>query len=283
MARRPRQQSTSDIHHVMNRGVDRQPVFLGDRDRLDFGNGLDEIHRRFGVETLAYCLMGNHYHLLLRAPGGALSSAMHHLGTSYTSRTNLRNGRDGPLFRGRYHSIPVETDHYLTWVARYIHRNPLDIAGVTHPASYRWSSYRAYVGLRPAPSFLAADLVLGMFHHDRGALVEFTESERADVFDADPSLADVVQLIEFEIRRDELAHEDHPTSSAWLGRSIMVLLAGAARHHPVSQVIDAQLDHPNDHARRKAVARARSRYADDPSLRRILETLVRRLDLPRAA
>ena len=283
MARRPRRQSESDIHHVMNRGVDRQPVFMCDRDRLDFGNGLDAIHRRFGVETLAYCLMGNHYHLLLRAPDDVLARAMHHLGTSFTARANLRNGRDGPLFRGRYHSIPVDTDPYLTWVARYIHRNPLAVPSVTHPASYRWSSYRTYVGLRPAPPFLATALVLEMFHNDRMALAEFTESEDADVFGAEPSVADIMQLIEFEIRRDELRHGDQPTSSAWLGRSIMVLLADAARHHRVAHVIDSHLDHPNDHARRKATARAHARYESDPSVRRILEALLHRLDVSRAA
>jgi putative transposase len=110
---------------MMNRGIDRQPVFFADADGVKFGRRLAEVHERFGVETLAYCLMPNHYHLLIRLPGGGLAAAIHHLGSLYTRNTNDRTGRDGPLFRGRYHSIRVDTDEYLLWAARYIHRNPL--------------------------------------------------------------------------------------------------------------------------------------------------------------
>jgi REP-associated tyrosine transposase len=267
----------------MNRGVNRHAVFFSDRDRLDFGRLLDDIHRRFGAETLAYCLMTNHYHVLLRAPDDALSLAMQHLGTTYTTRTNLRTGRDGPLFRGRFHSIPVETDTYLSWAARYIHRNPLDIAGVSEPCAYRWSSYRTYVGLRAAPAFLATDLVLGLFDNDRRALAEFTECENADVFGNEPQVTDLLQLIEFEIRRDDLVHAEQRAAGAWLTRSLLVLLSNRAQGHPAAQAIDDHLDYPSEIARRKAVGRARSRLTHDPALRRILDALVTRLDLARAA
>ncbi len=283
MARRMRRKSASDIHHVMNRGVDRQIVFVGDRDRLDFGRGLGEMYERFGVETLAYCLMDNHYHLLLRAPGDALSTAMHHLGTTFTTRTNLRAGRDGPLFRGRFHSIPVETDRYLSWAARYIHRNPLDVTGVDDPTAYRWSSYRAYLGLRAAPTFLSTHLLLSLFDHDHRALAAFTQSDSTDVLGDEPSIVDLIQLIEFEIRRDDLAHSDRPTSGAWLTRSLLVLLASAASQHRVSRTIDAHLDHPSDAARQRALRKARSRYDSDAAFRRILGVLMTRLDREFAA
>jgi REP element-mobilizing transposase RayT len=96
----------------MNRGVNREPTFFADVDRRQFGHRLADIHERFGVETLAYCLMDNHYHLLLRARDGGLSRAMHHLGLVYTRRTNDRLGRDGPLFRvgtTRSRSPPTRT------------------------------------------------------------------------------------------------------------------------------------------------------------------------------
>ena len=80
-------------------------MFFADEDRIEFGRVLGEIHERFGVETLAYCLVPNHYHLLLRCPDGGLSAAMQHLGSTFTRRMNDRAGRDGPLFRGRFHAI----------------------------------------------------------------------------------------------------------------------------------------------------------------------------------
>lgn len=283
MARRRRRQSASEIHHVMNRGVDRHTVFFCDRDRLDFGQLLDGIHTRFGVETIAYCLMNNHYHLLLRAPDNALPSAMHHLGTTFTTRTNLRAGRDGPLFRGRYHSIPVETDRYLSWAARYIHRNPLDIAGVSDPAAYRWSSYRTYVGRRAAPAFLATDLLLGLFHHDRDALAAFTASESDHLVGHEPVVTDLMQLIEFEIQRDDLEHAEHAGTGAWLARSLMVLLSSEAPQHPVARALDEHLDYPNDAARKKALRRAAARNSQDPAVRRILTALMTRFELPRTA
>ena len=135
---------------MMNRGVNRQLVFFSDADRVEFGRVLAEMHQRFGVETLAYCLMPNHYHLVLRCPDGGLSDAMQHVGSTYTRRTNTRVGRDGPLFRGRFHAIHVADDVYLKWVVRYIHRNAVDIAGIQGCEDYRWSSYRSYLGLRRA-------------------------------------------------------------------------------------------------------------------------------------
>ena len=135
----------------MNRGVDRQPVFFNDADRLDFGRQLAWIHESTGGTVLAYCLMGNHYHLLLDMPDGTLSEAMHHLGSVYTRHVNDRLGRDGPLFRGRFHSIPVEDDAYLLTAVRYIHRNPIGLPGVSGPADHRWSSYRTYLGSAAHP------------------------------------------------------------------------------------------------------------------------------------
>ena len=175
------------MHHVMNRGVNHQRIFFDDADRIEFGARLEDINQRFGIETLAYALMTNHYHLLLRTPAGGLSEAMHRLGLVYVKRTNKRVGRDGPLFRSRFHSIPVTTDAYLRYAARYIHRNPLELPGVARPEFYRWSSYRTYRGFRSPAPFMNTSLVLRLFDDDRDDLARFTDGE-------DVRLGDGLQL-----------------------------------------------------------------------------------------
>ena len=263
----------------MNRGVDRRNVFFGDDDRSEFGRRLADIHERFGVETLAYCLMGNHYHLLLRAVEGNLPDAMHHLGTTYVRRTNDRIGRDGPLFRGRYHSILVTTDAYLMWATRYIHRNPLDLASVVAPAEYRWSSYRSYLGLRPSPSFLNAGMVLGLFA-DAAEFIEFTEARSTSMFDGEQiSLDDIRQLVEFSISNDNLTDGDSRGANApWLSRTILVLLASGDLDAAVRGEIERHLAFPSTDARRMAVARARQRWHADPAAQRILAAVSGYLD-----
>ena len=93
--------------------------------RIVFLNLLSEIHRRYRVEIHCYCLMDNHYHLLIRTPLANLSRAMRHLDGIYTQRFNRQTRTDGPLFRGRYKSILVECDNYLLQLSRYIHLNPV--------------------------------------------------------------------------------------------------------------------------------------------------------------
>jgi REP element-mobilizing transposase RayT len=283
MARQQRRASSTGIHHVMNRGVDRRAVFFTDNDRLEFGRLLTEIHEQFAVETLAYCLMDNHYHLLLRPLDGQLSRAMHHLGTAYTTRTNRRRDRDGPLFRGRFHSIPVETDTYLTWSARYIHRNPLDVAGVVRPCDYRWSSYRTYLGRRHAPSFLNTEFILGMFGHDLHRFADFTEQGQTIELRTSEAVSDLLQLIEFEIGRDDLGHGDESLSSAWKARSVLVLLMHRLADQPIGLEIERYLAIPSSSARDKAIGRARARARREPAIGRISAAMLAHVGIRRAA
>jgi len=159
MPRPPRIQYPGAWHHVMNRGVDRQAVFRDRRDRPHFLVLLEEAVARFGVELHAYCLMGNHYHLLVRTPEPNLDLAIHHLAGLYARAFNRRHGRDGPLFRSRYRSMLVESERYLAAVTRYIHRNPVEL-GVDDLVAYEWSSLGAYVGSRPCPPWLTTTRVL---------------------------------------------------------------------------------------------------------------------------
>ncbi len=143
-------------YHVMNRGLARQPVFQDRCSYEIFLETLSEAHQRYELEIHAYCLMTNHYHLLVRTPRANLGRAMRHVNGIYTQRFNRSRRRDGPLFRGRYKAIVVDADEYLLAVGRYIHRNPVDGRRplVECPADYPWSSYRAYLGQAAAPGWL---------------------------------------------------------------------------------------------------------------------------------
>ena len=150
-------------YHVMNRGANRQAVFASERDRLAFLALLGEVSEIFAVEVHVFCLMGNHYHLLLHTPRGNLGRAMRHLNGVYTQRHNHAAGRDGPLFRGRYRAILLDADAWLMQVSRYVHRNPLETRLVARLDRYRWSSYRAYIGETPAPDWLCTETILDLF------------------------------------------------------------------------------------------------------------------------
>lgn len=117
----------------MNRGRGRCNIFLTNRDREIFLELLDDIYQRFSVETHAYCLMDNHYHLLLHTPLPNLSRAIRHLNVVFTQKFNRWHMTDGPLFRGRYKSIVVEKESYLLRLSRYIHLNPVSAKMVDQP------------------------------------------------------------------------------------------------------------------------------------------------------
>lgn len=132
-------------YHVMNRGLAHNPIFIHDSHRQIFLELLFEIHARYQVEIHAYCLMDNHYHLLIKTPLGNISRVMRHLDGIYTQRFNKSVKRDGPLFRGRYKSILIEADEYLLQLSRYIHLNPVKAKLVKKPEQFAWSSYQAYL------------------------------------------------------------------------------------------------------------------------------------------
>lgn len=167
MSRPLRIQFPGATYHVMNRGSARQKTFLGTEDYQRFLQTLAETHDLWRAEIVAYCLMGNHYHVCLRTPEGNLARVMRHLDGLYTQRFNRAHRRDGPLFRGRYKAIVVEAEAYLAAVVRYIHLNPVEAEVVQAPQAYPWSSHGAY--LRPAkrPRWLRVAEVLGQFASPR--------------------------------------------------------------------------------------------------------------------
>jgi putative transposase len=163
MARPLRIEYEGALYHILSRGNDQRDIFVVDDDRVAFLKALGEMSERFEISIFAYVLMDNHYHLLLRTNKANLSKSMQWLGTTYTRRFNLRHFRSGHLFQGRYKSILVQNDAYLTQLSCYIHRNPLRAGIVDRLADYRWSSYRAYAYKRRPPSWLDTQLILSRF------------------------------------------------------------------------------------------------------------------------
>ena len=126
-------------------------IFDDDDDRRVFMTTVDRAVWQYGVRVFAWCLMPNHYHLVVDTPRGNLSDAMRHVNGVYTQATNRLHQRTGHVFEGRFKSFVVQQESYLRRVARYIVLNPVRAHLVTNVADWRWSSYRATAGLDPAP------------------------------------------------------------------------------------------------------------------------------------
>ena len=167
MARPLRIEYPGAVYHVTSRGNARLPIFDSDKDRRSFLNILEEVVKRFNWFCHAFCLMDNHYHLLIETIDGNLSLGMRHLNGVYTQRFNRRNNRVGHIFQGRFKSILVERDSYLLALCRYVVLNPVRAGMVKTVGSYGWSSYRATSGLKKAPSLLSVDWILSQFGKER--------------------------------------------------------------------------------------------------------------------
>ena len=152
------------FYHVTSRGNERKAVFKSVRDREKFLSYLESATERYGAVVHVYCLMGNHYHLVLETPLGNLSRIMQHINGAYTNYFNTKRNRFGHLFQGRYKAILVEVDEYAKQLSRYIHLNPVRAAMVKTPEEYEWSSCRYYTVARKAPDWLQRDFILSYFH-----------------------------------------------------------------------------------------------------------------------
>ena len=151
----------------MNRGRRGECVFADRKDHETFLAILRESSEVFGVMVAAYCLMSNHYHLLIQTPDANLSRVMRHINGVYTQRYNRRRKIDGSLFRGRYKSVLVENDGHLLELLRYIHRNPVRAKIVKSVDDYAWSSHPAYVAGGREWRWLSTAFLLSMFADDR--------------------------------------------------------------------------------------------------------------------
>ena len=165
MARRRRLDAPGLISHVTARGVDGCAIFRSPTDRRGYLALLEDAVERFDWLVYAYCLMGNHVHLLLETTWPTLSRGLQRLNGIHAQRFNRRHGRSGHLFQGRFASEPVERDAHLLSAARYVVLNPVRAGLCREPADWAWSSYRATAGAEDA-GFLALERLLPFFGRD---------------------------------------------------------------------------------------------------------------------
>lgn len=163
MARPLRIEFPGAVHHVTTRGNARANIFDDDDDRRIFLAILGQTVRRFNWICHAWCLMDNHYHLLIETPDGNLSQGMRHLNGVYTQSYNRLNQKEGHLFKGRFKSVLVEKDSHLLELCRYVVLNPVRAGIVERPELYPWSSYLFTLGEKPAPPYLTTAWILSRF------------------------------------------------------------------------------------------------------------------------
>ncbi len=164
--RRPRPQFPGAIYHVTSRGNRKRVIFVDDVDRGSFLDTFASVVARHGWICTAFCLMGTHYHLALETPAGDLAAGMQRLNSHYAQSFNQRHKDVGHVFQGRYHSVLVEREEHLLALWRYVALNPVRAEACARPEDWRWSSYRAVVGLAPPPRFLSVAPVLATFGND---------------------------------------------------------------------------------------------------------------------
>ena len=167
MARQLRIKYPGAFYHVTSRGNERKAVFKSTRDRTKFLEYLKTATLKYDAVIHVYCLMDNHYHLLLETPSGNLPQIMHHINGAYTIYYNVKRGRSGHLFQGRYKAILVDADEYAKELSRYIHLNPVRAKMVERPEEYKWSSYPYYLGVAKKPECLNLSFILSSWGKDK--------------------------------------------------------------------------------------------------------------------
>lgn len=171
MARPLRLEFPGALYHVTSRGNHGGLVFADDDDRRRFLDIVSATVRRFNWICHAYCLMGNHYHLVIETPEGNLARGMRQVGSVYTQAYNRRHAKSGHLFQGRYKAILVEKESHLLEVVRYVLLNPVRAGMTESPEEWPWSSYRGTCGLSEAHPCLAIDWILSNFGPKRNIAV----------------------------------------------------------------------------------------------------------------
>ncbi|MFV1917740.1 MAG: transposase [Patescibacteria group bacterium] len=168
MARPLRVEYPGAIYHITSRGNDRKSIFKGKADRTAFLDILGTVNKRYNWLCHEYCLMDNHYHIVIETPDGNLSKGMRQLNGVYTQTFNRRHNRVGHIFQGRYKAVLVDRESHLLEVCRYVSLNPIRAGAIKHPEEWEWSSYRGMLGLDKVHPCHTTDWILGQFGANRG-------------------------------------------------------------------------------------------------------------------
>lgn len=163
MARPLRIEYPGALYHITSRGNEKKPIFRDNEDREIFLDILKNVNKRYNLLCHAYCLMDNHYHIVVETLEGNLSKCMRQLNGVYTQVFNKRHHRVGHIFQGRYKAILIQKESYLLEVCRYTVLNPIRAKAVKCPDKWHWSSYRSTAGLEKPHPLLTTDWILGQF------------------------------------------------------------------------------------------------------------------------
>jgi REP element-mobilizing transposase RayT/DNA-binding CsgD family transcriptional regulator len=172
MARPLRLEFAGALYHVTSRGNRQESIYESDKDRENFLSILAEVCEAYNWMCHAYCLMDNHYHLLVETPDANLSKGMRQLNGRYTQSFNRMHSRVGHVFQGRYKAILAEKSSYLLELSRYIVLNPVRAGMVRSAMDWQWSSYRATVGEQAKPRWLNTDWLLSGFGQKKLKAIE---------------------------------------------------------------------------------------------------------------
>lgn len=171
MTRPLRLEFAGAIYHITVRGDRREDIFFRDEDRTDFLNILSQVCSRFNWVIHAYCLMTNHYHLLVETVDGNLSRGMRQLNGVYTQLINRNHNLVGHLFQGRYKAFLVQKEAYLLELSRYVVLNPVRANMVTDPVEWPWSNYRTVIAEEPEKEWFDSGWLLSQFGSERQAAI----------------------------------------------------------------------------------------------------------------
>jgi len=173
MARPLRLEFPGAFYHLTSRGNRQESIFLDDGDRRSFLDLLGKEVRQQGWVCYAYCLMDNHYHLVMETPEPNLVRGMRRLNGVYTQAFNRRHKKVGHVFQGRYKAIVVDKENYFLELCRYVVLNPVRAKMVQRPEDWKWSSYQGTVGKLTAPEWLAVEKVVSLFSGQRANYRKF--------------------------------------------------------------------------------------------------------------
>ena len=172
MARPLRVEYPGAYYHVINRGNGGERIFKSDRDKEKFLEYLAKDNERFAINIHSYCIMTDHYHLIVETPQPNLSLAVQWLNVSYATYYNKKHRRNGHLFQGRFKAILINADEYIIQLSRYIHLNPVRAKKVLKPGDYPWSSYLSFTGERKLQDWLETGGILSHFGKQRKRTIQ---------------------------------------------------------------------------------------------------------------